>query len=719
MLSQIANNSILTIVRRNSTVREFAKLRQTWFVAVFFVILLTLQVAGFAILGPDRFGHGLSESVLLIHNFLALACAWIAFRRAQGVSALFWILFAAVMLVLLVPTGFQAYDTLFDQRTLSVSTWRLLYCLYGAPILMILFLPEAYQQSRLKSEIFLDLFQIAIVVSLIYSTFFFLPAQRMLPAEALLHNISISDKQSLILLAAAVVRLQFVRVASSRNLLVRLTIFLLVCAIATFIGDWLDLHHYASASAWFDLGWAIPHVAAGLLAITWVPSADAEPKEDRANFFSFLVSNLVLVAMLSCIFLLMNKWKQAYGEVLTDLAIAASLLAFTFRLAFTQFHQQQEILERKVAQEEASASHKEVALLLDDARRQTDEMVQISKLGSLLQVCTSREEVFRLIPERLRRLFPGASGAISLLNPSGVCVQPVAEWGIRPSDQLFAPEQCWALRSHRIHIHDGRSSEPRCAHLMGAGASVCIPLITNARTIGTLAIQEDDFPSSPSTEEINQGGFARRCQLAAPVAEQVTLTIANLDLRETLRLQAVRDELTGLYNRRYSEEFLDRALQSARRKHSSLSLLLIDLDHFKRHNDKVGHAAGERILSTVGEILRRCVRAEEVACRYGGDEFFLVLPDSTLIQATDRAEQIRARLKEHQTDSASMGKLPTVSIAVAAYDETTDRADLLLNFAEYALYLAKRNGRDRVVVARPAVSLPTSEVVRTGPVNTI
>jgi hypothetical protein len=188
-------------------------------------------------------GLGLSESVLIVDNLLALTCVWIAFRRAQGIAALFWFLFAAVLVVLLVPTGFQAFETLFHRTVLSVSTWRLLYCLYGAPILMMLFLPESHRRARWESAVFLDLFQVAIVVGLVYSTFFFFPAQRMLPAEALLRNISISDEQSLILLAAAFVRLRFARVVATRSLLSRLTFFLLICAVATFIGDWIDLHH--------------------------------------------------------------------------------------------------------------------------------------------------------------------------------------------------------------------------------------------------------------------------------------------------------------------------------------------------------------------------------------------------------------------------------------------------------------------------------------------
>lgn len=670
-------------------------------------------------LGTGRPGRGLAESILVLVSLLALACAWIAFRRAQGITALFWFLFAAVLVVLLVPTAFQAYQTLFDQTILSDSTWRLLYCLYGAPILMMLFLPETHRRARVKSEIFLDLFQVAIVVALIYSTFFFLPARRMLPADALLRNLGISNAQSLLLLVAALVRLQFARVPSTSSLLLRLGIFLLVCAVATFIGDWIDLHHYLSAAAWFDLGWALPQVAAGLIAFTWDPSPEPESTPEPANFLSFLGTNLVLVAMLSCIALLMDRWKQAHGGTLTNVAIAASLLAFTFRLALTQFHQQQEIAQRKAAQKQLTASHQKVGRLLDDAHRQTAEITQISELGSLLQACTSREEVFRLIPERLRRLFPGASGYISLLSASRNRLESAAEWGVCPTNQIFSPEECWALRRGCTHAHPGGRSAPRCFHLLGEGPSVCIPLIANGDTFGTLAIQNDDPLSPISDPDPDFDAFTRRRQLAATVAEYIAVAVANLNLRESLRLQAVRDPLTGLYNRRYMQEFLDRELHSARRKHRPLAVMMLDLDHFKRYNDNFGHSAGDKALAAVGEILLRYVRADDVACRYGGEEFALILPECSLLQATVRAEEIRKRLKEYraQRDHQATDAL-TVSIGLAAFDETTDRVDLLLSFADDALSQAKRAGRDRVVAARPAAALPESDFTEAGPATT-
>ena len=214
----------------------------------------------------------------------------------------------------------------------------------------------------------------------------------------------------------------------------------------------------------------------------------------------------------------------------------------------------------------------------------------------------------------------------------------------------------------------------------------------------------------------NSDRSARRLHLASAVAEHIAVAIANLGLRESLRLQAVRDPLTGLYNRRYMQEFLERELHSARRRRRPVSVMMLDLDHFKRYNDSFGHAAGDRALAAVGEILLRSVRAEDIACRYGGEEFTLILPECNLQQANVRAEIIRIRVAE--TCSHSGGKPSdalTISIGVAAFDETTDRVDLLLKFADDALYEAKHQGRNRIVQARPASEAPGENFTEESP----
>jgi len=253
-----------------------------------------------------------------------------------------------------------------------------------------------------------------------------------------------------------------------------------------------------------------------------------------------------------------------------------------------------------------------------------------------------------------------------------------------------------------MHVVPALGSSLRCVHLQSQGSSVCIPLIANGEAIGVLSIQ-DDLQHPTAAAASDSDATARRHQLARAVAEHIALAISNLNLREALRLQAVRDPLTSLYNRRYMQEFLEREINRSRRRERPLAVMMLDLDNFKRYNDSFGHPAGDEALRFVGDALLRAVRGEDLACRYGGEEFCLILPECSLQQAAVRAEEIRARLKELHIERANqIPGLVTVSIGVAGFEETTDDGSLLLKFADDALYQAKRAGRDRVVAARPA-----------------
>jgi diguanylate cyclase (GGDEF)-like protein len=229
-------------------------------------------------------------------------------------------------------------------------------------------------------------------------------------------------------------------------------------------------------------------------------------------------------------------------------------------------------------------------------------------------------------------------------------------------------------------------------------------LTANGETIGTLALQENVTPTMGDEKAVSS--IAWRRQLARSAGEHISLAISNLNLRDALRLEAIRDSLTGLYNRRYMEEFLERELRRAQRRGRPVAVMMLDLDHFKRYNDTLGHGAGDQALALVGETLLRSIRAEDVACRYGGEEFVIILPECALQPAMTRANDIRQRLSSSLTQGeAGLPSPLTVSIGVAGFDETTDRANLLLKFADQALYQAKRTGRNRVVAATPATSV--------------
>jgi diguanylate cyclase (GGDEF)-like protein len=168
---------------------------------------------------------------------------------------------------------------------------------------------------------------------------------------------------------------------------------------------------------------------------------------------------------------------------------------------------------------------------------------------------------------------------------------------------------------------------------------------------------------------------------------------------QRLQEQAISDPLTGLYNRRYLNEFLPRELARSARSNMPVAVLLIDLDHFKRVNDSRGHEAGDIVLNAVGNLLRGNVRGSDIACRYGGEEFALILPDTGAEAAMRRAEDIRLAISTLNLIHAgrSLGKV-TASFGIAVFPEHAQDTDDLLRVADIALYAAKGAGRDRIVV---------------------
>jgi len=184
------------------------------------------------------------------------------------------------------------------------------------------------------------------------------------------------------------------------------------------------------------------------------------------------------------------------------------------------------------------------------------------------------------------------------------------------------------------------------------------------------------------------------------ITERKQAQAALLKSEALLREQSVRDHLTGLFNRRYMEETLERELHRAIRKKLPLGIIMLDVDNLKRINDTYGHAAGDALLRAVGRLLQEHVREEDIACRYGGDEFTVVLPDASREVTRERAERIcKSAKKLHFQFEGQDLKTTSLSIGVAVFPEHGSAHDAILRSADAALYRAKHEGRGRVVMA--------------------
>jgi diguanylate cyclase (GGDEF)-like protein len=350
-------------------------------------------------------------------------------------------------------------------------------------------------------------------------------------------------------------------------------------------------------------------------------------------------------------------------------------------------------------------SHNELALTLEKQQQQARDLTLLTEMGDFLQACPVLEDTYSIIGYYTPRLLPFQHGVLFLSDESRDTLEAVSAWGgieVEENHPHCAPAHCWALRREQIQWLDESSTGLRCHHLDHSTVSqyMCIPLIAQREVLGILHLQSrpgESISPIPGGEE-----QARVLSLAKTVGEHITLAVANLKLRETLRNQSIRDELTGLFNRRYLEETLEREIHRAVREQAPLSIIFLDIDHFKSFNDEYGHEAGDAVLRQLGAFLTGQVRYEDIACRYGGEEFVIVLPDAALGVAGQRAEGIRAGARNMvvQVGGKTLQGI-TLSLGVSAIPEFDAVGEILLRAADAALYQAKAEGRDRVVVAKP------------------
>ncbi len=352
-----------------------------------------------------------------------------------------------------------------------------------------------------------------------------------------------------------------------------------------------------------------------------------------------------------------------------------------------------QVLEMRILANEHRKAQEVLQSAKSELEQHTREIAILSEMGELLQSCLTTNEAYTVIDHTAQQLFPDESGALSVLNDTRDLVEMVVAWGEEAvGERLFSPGDCWALRRGQLYDFKPGSSGLICKHVGEPHPSsyMCMPLMAQGETLGILHLRSN----SPSVL------LESKMQLAMSVAEHMALALANLKLRESLRSQAIRDPLTGLFNRRYMEESLDRELKRAKRKQVQVGMIMIDIDHFKKFNDSYGHAAGDYLLRELGVFLNSLIRGEDIASRYGGEEFIIILPEASREETMQRAEQIRRDVKNLNLSNHFQAQDPmTLSVGVAIYPQHGGDAENILRAVDAALYQAKREGRDHVAIA--------------------
>ena len=373
------------------------------------------------------------------------------------------------------------------------------------------------------------------------------------------------------------------------------------------------------------------------------------------------------------------------------------IVAFAFVLILSQFTISWLLGNRSVEQ---LAEH---AALLEEAQSSRQQIEQLFAMTDMLQSAENHEDAGAVLEATAQRLLPDFRGALYIFNNSRDRLDLATNWprgeGYTPAEALV-PGNCWALKRGKFHINDPHAGTLCCMHNGGVYSTIEVPMIARGKVHGLLMLATEAEDGTAVLKGISR--------IARALADSMSLALANIALQEKLRTQSLRDPLTGLYNRRYMEDALERYLNMAERSNHATSVIMIDLDNFKKLNDTHGHAKGDTVLREVAGQLVGALRPSDVVSRYGGEELLVILPNCGLEDALLKAEMLRARI---ESLGETHGMAISASLGVATVPDTSGEGDVV-QMADKALYAAKQAGRNCVCSAEPRPAAAPAKVAR-------
>jgi diguanylate cyclase (GGDEF)-like protein len=364
--------------------------------------------------------------------------------------------------------------------------------------------------------------------------------------------------------------------------------------------------------------------------------------------------------------------------------------------------------ELQWAQQELALKEKldEKSHLLSEANQQLEERVrELSLLFEISRALTLHIDLTLLLKDFCQvglRTFQSDRLAVLVYDEEEQLLEVKASWGFGDRESSIQGMKVHSgegvagtvFETRSLKVISDLQKETRFLHFRGkvrlSGSMVVLPLMAGDRCIGVVLLQRDK-PAAFSMEEIG---------LFHIVAHQLSAAVENAMLHEKTVQLATHDRLTGLANRRALEARLDMDWERSRRFGTTLSFMMVDVDHFKKFNDQYGHLVGDMVLSSVGKLIPTVVRKVDLAARFGGEEFCVVLPRTTLEEAQAVAEKLRASVQELCIRVPACNAMPgiTVSVGVASTDNGPQSAVELVDMADHALILAKESGRNRVML---------------------
>jgi len=384
------------------------------------------------------------------------------------------------------------------------------------------------------------------------------------------------------------------------------------------------------------------------------------------------------------------------------------ILGRSFNRMIDRLRSNIEELDQKVIDrtKRLNMANDELTLMVDRLEQHNEEITCLNILAEHLQACNSLEETYPVVADSLTRLFPQASGMLAIAASDGEELRPAITWGDRPpAEETISVTKCLAFRDNKVFKAERPGDGEICPHISHAAQhlSLCLPLYGQNQVLGMIYllfgeryVAEYFRLSSPERNH----KFAHMQRLSTSVIDHIAMALANLKLMARLQNLSVRDGLTGLFNRRYLEETMAREFQHAIRKEQPVGVIMLDVDFFKKFNDTYGHEAGDLVLVELAKLLQANVRKEDVVCRYGGEEFVIVLPGPPKEMAIQRAELIREQVdKNLRLQYNEYSFHVNISLGAAFFPRHGDNPEAVLKAADNALYAAKEQGRNRAVAA--------------------
>ncbi len=465
--------------------------------------------------------------------------------------------------------------------------------------------------------------------------------------------------------------------------------FILACGTTHFLDIlavwqpifWLD--------AWARVGTAAISVITAIVLWRSIPQLLALPSLAQINETNQQLSEEIAArqAQEDALRASEEQLRSLYATLETKVAErTAELAERTRELAEANGRMQAEVVGRQRMQSELQVVNRQLEEALRQQALRSSEIAQLNKLGELMQSCLSVRELSEVLCNFSAGYLEAPAGGLYLTDPDSGEINLEHSWGDLPEREAHFPAvHCWGLRRGHLHPADDLQRSLRCQHVSEDTDYVCLPLTGNGESLGLLHLRQPRSMHEPAYLD----GVANRAALA----------LISLKTRDALFDKATHDPLTGLYNRRYLDELFEETERRAKRHQRSIGVMMIDIDHFKAINDQHGHDAGDMVLRAFAELLRRFQRQEDIAGRYGGEEFVLLLHGANLAATRQRAEQLRQSVEQFSIRYRDQSLKITISLGIAAFPAHGERVHGVLNMADQALYMAKHGGRNRVAAA--------------------